>query len=66
MKIKARKVISNYNKEIKKTGGGKAPPKPDDIYLKIANFIPGDFQEFYNEFDDDSNAATETPSNKKQ
>ena len=52
MKIKARKVITNYNKEIKKKW--------------IANFIPGDFQEFYNKFDDDSNAATETPSNKKQ
>ena len=37
MKIKARKVISKFNKEIKKIGGGKAPPKPDDMSLKIAD-----------------------------
>ena len=54
MKITAKKEVSEYQKERKRTGGGPEPPEPKKISVMIKELLPLDFVQIINPFDDDA------------
>ncbi|CAG9839931.1 unnamed protein product [Diabrotica balteata] len=54
MKMNASKVYSDYNRELKKTGGGQGPTIPDEIVMEIKDIMnPADLLRDYNVYDSD-------------
>ena len=52
----AKKQFTEYNKQIRCTGGGEKPKSPDKLSKTVFNIIPQDFVPYDNQFDDDNNS----------
>ena len=56
LKVDAKKQFTEYNKQIRCTGGGEKPKSPDKLSKTVFSFIPQDFVPYNNPFDDDNNS----------
>ena len=53
LKIQAKKDISDFGVQKRKTGGGPPPKEPKAISLAICELLPGEFKQLNNPYDDD-------------
>ena len=56
LKVDAKKQFTEYNKQIRCTGGGEKPKSPDKLSKTVFSIIPQDFVPYDNPFDDDNNS----------
>ena len=62
LKAAAKNEVSNYKKELKRTGGGPEPKPPSDLTNKIKDLLPNDFEQTFNQYDDDFEELHDTDS----
>ena len=54
LKMKARKEIAQFRRASTKTGGGKRPKEPSDLYIQVYDLMNEDETTMVNAFDDDA------------
>ncbi|XP_046573127.1 uncharacterized protein LOC124281145 [Haliotis rubra] len=54
LKLTAKRELRNYEKELKKTGGGPPPKDVSNVSHRIISRIPREFEQLTNPYDDDA------------